>query len=78
MYSGRKIKYQRKYCEVQTLLKVTKAKVCANRVVGKSFLAQAKGINSVLRRSWGTNANDSNLIEDEVVLGEEERYKRGL
>ena len=29
--------------EVQTLLKVTNAKVCANMVEGRSFLARSKG-----------------------------------
>jgi hypothetical protein len=44
---------------VQTLLKVTKAKVCASMVVGRSFFARTKGMRTHERRSWGRKAMDS-------------------
>jgi len=52
--------YQRKYWLVQTLLKVTNAKVCANIVFGRSFFASTKGVNTALRSSCGRNARRSN------------------
>lgn len=48
--------YHRKYCEVQTLLKVTKAKVWAIMDVARSFLAMTKGIKRHERINWGRNA----------------------
>lgn len=43
--------YQRKYWDVTTLLKVTKVRVCASMVVGKSCLERASGRRTVERRS---------------------------
>lgn len=51
--------YQRKYWDVTTLLKVTKVRVCASMVVGRSRLERARGRRRVERRSWGMKARDS-------------------
>lgn len=80
--------YQRKYYEsqnksdvlelqlltwlVQTLLKVTNAKVCASIVEARSFFASANGMAMVLKKICGTNAHDSSLI-DACPVGEEFR-----
>ena len=53
---------------VTTLLKATKAKVCAIMVLGRSFFASAIGIRNALMASWGMNARDSKcqpLVVDE-------------
>src|SRR5690554_5923665 len=44
---------------VQTLLKVTKAKVCAIIEVARSFFATTRGIRTAERSSWGMKARDS-------------------
>ena len=44
---------------MHTLLKVTKANVCASMAVGRSFLAATRGIRMQERRSWGRKATDS-------------------
>lgn len=62
---------------VHTLLKVTKAKVCASIVEGRSFLASRRGRAKAERKSCGMKARDSSFIE--WVEGEaEERYRRVL
>jgi len=62
---------------VHTLLKVTKAKVCASMVDGRSRFANTSGIATALKHSWGTNASDSRCrLED--AAGEELRYSRVL
>lgn len=66
-YSGRKTRYQRKYCEVQTLLKATNARVWASIVRGRSRFARAIGMRTVDSRSCGTNAKDSNEKEELFV-----------
>lgn len=60
---------------MQTLLKVTKAKVCASIVDGRSFLASNKGKAIAERNSCGMKARDSSFGREEwVVVGwEEER-----
>jgi hypothetical protein len=58
---------------VHTLLNVTKAKVCVNMVVERSFPIKARGMIIVERRSCGRNANDEigrRFFRDE----DEERY----
>lgn len=44
---------------VQTLLKVTKANVCASMVLAMSFFASTNGIMTRESKIWGRNANDS-------------------
>lgn len=44
---------------VQTLLKVTKAKVCASIVLARSFFANNRGIAARESRICGMNARDS-------------------
>jgi hypothetical protein len=44
---------------VQTLLKVTKANVCASIVLARSFFASRSGITTRESKIWGRNANDS-------------------
>ena len=44
---------------VQTLLKVTKAKVCASIAVARFFLASTNGSATTAKKSWGINARDS-------------------
>ena len=61
-YSGRKTRYHRKYCEVQTLLKVTNARVCASMVAERSLRAVARGMRRVERRSWGRKARRSKVM----------------
>lgn len=51
-------------CEVQTLLKVTKARVWAIMEVARSFLATARGMRTHERSSWGTKARDSMRSEE--------------
>ena len=48
---------------VQTLLKVTNAKVCASMVDGRSFFARRRGKANAERKSWGMKARDSSLNE---------------
>jgi len=56
------------------LLNVTNAKVCANIVVGRSYLANASGKAIAEMRSCGRNARDSILNENvEDAFGAEER-----
>jgi hypothetical protein len=58
-------------------LNVTKEKVCASNVEGKSFFARSSGRAKAERKSCGMKASDSSLIELEE--GEaEERYSRVL
>lgn len=66
-----KIKGPQRTCDVQTLFRATKAKVCANIVPGRSRLASIKGMRTALRRSCGKKASDSkwNTVDD---VGEEE------
>jgi hypothetical protein len=47
---------------VHTLFKVTKAKVCASIVEGKSFLAKRSGRAKAERKSCGMKARDSSLM----------------
>lgn len=64
---------------VHTLLKVTKAKVCASMVLGRSFLASRRGRAMAERNSCGMKARDSRFmvfVDDEGR--EDERYKRVL
>jgi hypothetical protein len=58
---------------VQTLLKVTNAKVCANIVDAKSLFARASGMMIALKRICGRKARDSKC-RDDSALGEELRY----
>ena len=44
---------------MQTLLKVTKAKVWASMVDARSFLARTRGMRNVERAIWGMKARDS-------------------
>lgn len=44
---------------VQTLLNVTKAKVCASMVLARSFFANSKGMTTKESRICGMNARDS-------------------
>lgn len=87
--------YQRKYCRVsmlvvfecsrltwlvQTLLKVTKAKVWASIVSGRSFLDSASGINTALSSSCGRKASRSSPKDGgaecrPLGFGEELRYR---
>jgi hypothetical protein len=50
---------------VHTLLKVTKAKVCASIEVGRSFLDVARGMSTHESRSCGMKARDSSRRIDE-------------
>lgn len=64
---------------MHTLLKVTKANVCASIVDGKSFFANNKGRAMAERKSCGMNARDSRFREDdegEEVDDEEELDER--
>ena len=54
---------------MHTLLKATKANVCANIVVGRSFFASTNGIITALRRSCGTKAKRSNS-DDLLAMAE--------
>lgn len=56
--------YQRKYCDVTTLLKVTKVRVWASMVVGRSCLESVRGRRMVERRSWGMKVRDSRGTRD--------------
>jgi hypothetical protein len=58
-------------------LKVTKVKVCANIVEGRSFLASKNGSTTAERSSCGKNATDSRCIDDGLD-DEELKYKRML
>lgn len=71
-YSGSRTRYQRKYCEVQTLLNVAKANVWVRRVVGRWRLARATGRRTVQRRSWGRKAREDGwrAFPDEGVPAE--------
>jgi len=51
--------YQRKYWDVTTLLKVTKARVCASMVLGRSCLERVTGIRRSESRSCGMKVRDS-------------------
>lgn len=66
-YKGRKTRYHKKYCEVQTLLKVTKASVCASIVADRSLRAIASGMRRNERMSWGRKARDSKVIGHRLV-----------
>lgn len=75
---GRKIRYQRKYCDVQTLLKVTNAIVWVSMARGREDLEMASGMRRVESVSWGRKARDSKRTpcrtDDGVVdCWEEER-----
>jgi len=67
------MRYQRKYWLVQTLLKVTKAKVWTSRVAGRSCLASARGRRRVERRSCGMNARREKSKNSPVPEGLAER-----
>ena len=59
------------------MLKETNAKVCANIVEGRFFLAKMKGNATADRNSWGINAADSRrTIED--AEADELKYNRIL
>jgi hypothetical protein len=78
---GTNTRYQRKYWEVQTLLKVTKAKVCESMARGREGLEMVKGMRRVERVSWGMKARDSNRRLGEMPLVRclaEERYRSVL
>lgn len=62
---------------MHTLLKVTKAKVWASMVEGRSFFASSNGRAIAERKSWGTKARDSSFMS-EVFGVAEERYRRVL
>lgn len=62
---------------VQTLFRVTKAKVCASIADPRSFLARLSGMANALRSSCGKKARDSNR-QDDCAAGEELRYKSML
>lgn len=47
---------------VHTLLNVTKAKVCASMVDGRSFFARRRGRAMAERKSWGMKARDSSFM----------------
>jgi hypothetical protein len=64
-------------CDVQTLLKVTKAKVCAIMDVARSFFATTSGMRMHERRSWGMKARDS-ACKDEVEGSADVRYSSVL
>lgn len=68
-----KIRGSKHTCEVQTLLRATKAKVCASIVPGRSRLASTNGMSTALRRSCGRKASDSKWNAVEEVGKEEER-----
>ena len=59
-------------CEVQTLLKATKANVCTNIVPGKSLCAPASGTSTALRSICGRNAHLANGISERPA-GEDTR-----
>ena len=62
---------------MQTLLKVTNAKVWASIVDGRSFFASRIGSANAARNNCGRKATDSRCIDD--VLGAEEfKYRRVL
>lgn len=62
-----------------TLLKVTKAIVCASMVVGRSSLERKIGRSMVERRSCGMKARDSRGgREDDEEAMAERRYKSVL
>ena len=58
-------------------MKDTNAKVCANIVDARSFLARIRGNAKAARKSCGRKANDSKGIEL-TPTGDEFRYKRVL
>lgn len=64
-------------CDVQTLLKETKANVCASIVLARSFLARRSGSAKELRKSCGTNARDSRWMGASLGFADE-RYRSVL
>lgn len=64
--------YHMKYCDVQTLLNVTNANVCANIVAGKSHFANASGIIMPESKSCGKKGMEEYGI-GESPSGEEVR-----
>jgi len=52
---------------VHTLLKVTKAKVCASMVEGRSFFASIRGSATAERKSCGRKARDSRWVDEDEV-----------
>ena len=82
-YSGKKIKYHRKYWEVATLLKVANASVCANIVVGRDLPAR-RGRRTVLSVSCGRKASlekekDNDVLCVLLLIGEaDSRYSSVL
>ena len=63
---------------VHTLLNATKANVCASIVPARSFFANARGMKTALRASWGMNAMDSKRIEPDDGGTAEVRCRRVL
>ena len=63
---------------MHTLLNATKAKVCASIVPARSFFANARGMKTALRASWGMNAMDSKRIEPDAGGTAEVRCRRVL
>ena len=63
---------------VHTLLNATKANVCASIVPARSFFANARGIKTALRASWGINARVSKRMEPDCGGIAEVRYRRVL
>lgn len=63
---------------VHTLLNATKANVCASIVPARSFFANARGIKTALRASWGINARVSKRIEPDAGGTAEVRCRRVL
>lgn len=55
--------------DVQTLLNVTKANVCAIMDVARSFFATTSGMSTQESSSCGRNASDSVCSDDDVPTG---------
>ena len=68
---------ERRTWDVQTLLNVTNAKVCAIMDVARSFFATARGMSTHERSSWGKKARDSMRKDDDEGMAEV-RYRRVL
>lgn len=64
---------EQRTCDVQTLLKVTNANVCAIIDVARCFLATTKGIRTHDSKICGKNARDSARKAGGVAEGDEVR-----